>query len=392
MPKTEDPTTLLDAAHALSEAAALLVRAAYAADLANRRPTPLKTADDRNGGPSEATSENARTAPRFLEAALRSAFPDRFPPDAPVTPEGVAALGNWLAGVGKSIGDRDRRIGNQAETILRLAANFREAFVAYVPAESDVTPDLIRTVGLAVAAQDRDLEKLGVENAHLRNNEAMFGAALRRFPELADANPLTLDAIAEVARQHETMLRNWGPIPFAIEFQDQDGAARCIVFEAGESSTNINPGWVIPEDADWQAVSLDYVTEGFLKTDGGTRVITRRNSGNFWRFADDAPTPIAGPKAEPARAIEPEPEAVEPEETPGKPTSNECIVHKPFAQLTEDEKRELLSFDRLTFVNGTVLEKTPRGYWEYKSTGQGNEGTDFKDWFHALEPFEGGPK
>lgn len=381
---------------------------------ANRRPTPLETADDQNYEAASLVIEDAIA----IVSALRSAFPGSFPPDAPVTPEGIATLGTWLADVGKELAnlregaefdqatikhlreradELERRNARQAATL----ESYAESRHAIRVALSACWPNRFALLDDAnVPAAIRSLADFVIgeiaEKSNLMKSLDFLLAALRKFPELAEGM-ITPTDVERIAIEHEKMLRNWGPIPFEIEFNDQDGNARKITYEAGETAVGINPGWSIPEDADWVAADPDGAIEGFININGTSRRITRKDSGNFWRFMDDEPA-----------SIEPEPEVAEPEETPEKSTlkalidGDETITLEPpktayvlprrFAELAEDEKRELLSFDRLTFVTGTILDKDERKTWGILRAGQGREGVAFTDWLASLPPFEGGPK
>jgi len=72
------------------------------------------------------------------------------------------------------------------------------------------------------------------------------------FRHFQDGEPVTVEAVRQIGREYNEM--EIDPGPQEIEFNDQNGDLRKIVYDKGDRSVGINGGWIIAEDADWIVV------------------------------------------------------------------------------------------------------------------------------------------
>lgn len=74
-------------------------------------------------------------------------------------------------------------------------------------------------------------------------------AALRdAFPHFQDDAPITPEAIKGIGKEYLEMVMGWEPQKTEIEFADDDGNIRKIVYEPGEYESGSFPGWVLADD------------------------------------------------------------------------------------------------------------------------------------------------
>jgi len=76
------------------------------------------------------------------------------------------------------------------------------------------------------------------------------------FPHFQDDSPITPERIREIGKEYSEMVMGWQPCVNEIDFTDQNGDTRKIVYDSGDHEAGIYAGWTIPEDADWGCVRL----------------------------------------------------------------------------------------------------------------------------------------
>lgn len=75
-------------------------------------------------------------------------------------------------------------------------------------------------------------------------------AALRdAFPHFQDGAPITADAIRGIGREYLEMVMGWEPSKTEMEFTDNDGNVRKIVYDSGDDTVGISSGWVLADDS-----------------------------------------------------------------------------------------------------------------------------------------------
>lgn len=80
--------------------------------------------------------------------------------------------------------------------------------------------------------------------------QASIESALRdAFPHFQDDAPITPEAIKSIGREYLEMVMGWEPQKTEIEFADDDGNIRKIVYEPGEYEAGTYPGWVLDDSA-----------------------------------------------------------------------------------------------------------------------------------------------
>jgi hypothetical protein len=93
------------------------------------------------------------------------------------------------------------------------------------------------------------------DSAETQNKARMYehlcGALRKAFPHFQDDRPITPEAVEAIGKEYLEMVMGWAPQADTIDFQDQDGETRSIVYESGEPM-GPSGGWCIPDDADWE--------------------------------------------------------------------------------------------------------------------------------------------
>lgn len=74
------------------------------------------------------------------------------------------------------------------------------------------------------------------------------------FPHFQNGEDVTPSQIKIIGEEWTDMVMASGPSE--IEFCDQNGDTRKIFYDEGDWENGIRSGWVIPEDADWEATAL----------------------------------------------------------------------------------------------------------------------------------------
>lgn len=124
--------------------------------------------------------------------------------------------------------------------------------------------------------EEHRAEAVGAENAHLREREAHFAAALRRFPELAEG-PLTAERVEAVAGEHVKMIVEWWPVPKELAFVDDDGNQGVLTFVAGEPESGVRDGWSF-DGAIVDGAKYDAMTTAAAKARGLLEAIFERGN------------------------------------------------------------------------------------------------------------------
>lgn len=85
-----------------------------------------------------------------------------------------------------------------------------------------------------------------------QSNAALVEALRDAFPHFQNDEPVTPETIKKIGQEYFEMVMGWEPSKTEIEFFDQNGTTRTLVYEDGEDSG----GWTIPDAADWEVSAL----------------------------------------------------------------------------------------------------------------------------------------
>lgn len=81
-----------------------------------------------------------------------------------------------------------------------------------------------------------------------RRVRELEGALRDAFPHFQDDEPITRESIRAIGREWTDMTMGWEPRQSEIEFVDNAGNMRKLVYEEGDASVGIGGGWALADD------------------------------------------------------------------------------------------------------------------------------------------------
>jgi hypothetical protein len=94
-----------------------------------------------------------------------------------------------------------------------------------------------------------DSEFIAPEKSDLAQCPDLVAAVRGAFPHFQEGAPITPEAIKSIGKEYLEMVMGWEPQKTEIEFADDDGNIRKIVYKPGEYEAGSFPGWVLSDDA-----------------------------------------------------------------------------------------------------------------------------------------------
>lgn len=102
-------------------------------------------------------------------------------------------------------------------------------------------------------ARELEAQLYSLQQHHSRINEALRDS-FPHFQSTCDAEPVPILAstIRDIGREYTNMVVSWEPSVSQIDFVDQNGDTRSIIYDSGDPSVGINGGWTIAETETWE--------------------------------------------------------------------------------------------------------------------------------------------